>query len=383
MHDFTDARSNRHAQSRQSGGEPMAHYGSEGVPNHGIIDHSKPRMQSATIQAAPYGSDFSGLVCGFRFVADEPGTPIDSSGVVEWLSRADAAKEFLWLHFDLANSSSERWMRARLDLPDAFFDTLRDGSHSTRIEHQEGALIAVINDVIFNFELTPAEIATLWVYTHQRLLVTARLKPLRSVDTLRESVRRGEVFRSPAELLTHLLRDQADLLVQIVRRTNVEVDGIEDRFLSMRAPPSRSDLGAMRRVLVRLQRLLAPEPGSVFRLLARPPRWLHLHDVQDLRDATEEFSLVLGDLAGLVERIKLLQEEIGTRMDEQSNRTLFTLTLVTVLALPINIVAGFFGMNVGGIPFAENHHGFWLMVLIVASFTVLAGWWLFRRRRDR
>ncbi len=28
--------------------------------------------------------------------------------------------------------------------------------------------------------------------------------------------------------------------------------------------------------------------------------------------------------------------------------------------MPINIVAGFFGMNVGGIPFAENHHGFWV-----------------------
>ncbi len=87
--------------------------------------------------------------------------------------------------------------------------------------------------------------------------------------------------------------------------------------------------------------MLAPELGSVFRLLARPPHWLHSHDIQNLRDATEEFSMVLNDLAGLVERIKLLQEEIATRMDEQSNRILFTLTLVTVLALPINIVAGF------------------------------------------
>ncbi|AYG43461.1 hypothetical protein DV532_03770 [Pseudomonas sp. Leaf58] len=30
-------------------------------------------------------------------------------------------------------------------------------------------------------------------------------------------------------------------------------------------------------------------------------------------------------------------------------RTLFTLVVVTVLALPINIIAGFFGMNVGGV----------------------------------
>jgi zinc transporter len=339
-------------------------------------------MTSPTIQAAPYGSDFSGLVCGFRFQCDGPGVPVHAEQILEWIERKDTDNEFLWLHFDLANSSSERWMRSRLDLPEAFFNTMRDGSHSTRIEHQEGALFAVINDVMFNFEQTPSEIATLWIYTHQKLLVSARMKPLRSIDTLRESVRRGEEFRSSAELLAHLLRDQADLLVHIVRRTSIEVDGIEDRFLSMRAGTSRSDLGTMRRVLVRLQRLLAPEPGSVFRLLARPPRWLHPHDVQDLRDATEEFSLVLNDLAGLVERIKLLQEEIATRLDEQSNRTLFTLTLVTVLALPMNIIAGFFGMNVGGVPLAENHHGFWLLVAIVASFTVLAGWWAFRRRRD-
>jgi zinc transporter len=56
---------------------------------------------------------------------------------------------------------------------------------------------------------------------------------------------------------------------------------------------------------------------------------------------------------------------------------------VTVLAMPINIVAGFFGMNVGGIPLAENRHGFWVMVLLVAGFTGLAGWWAFRRRRER
>ncbi len=139
-----------------------------------------------------------------------------------------------------------------------------------------------------------------------------------------------------------------------------------------------------RRVLFRLQRLLVPEPGSIFRLLARPPRWLQALDLQDLRDATEEFSLVLGDLAGLVERIKLLQEEITARMDrmdEQSNRTLFTLTLVTVLALSVNIVAGIFGMNVGGVPLAENKHGFWVMEWRPSPF-----WpdgWAFYRLRGR
>jgi hypothetical protein len=44
---------------------------------------------------------------------------------------------------------------------------------------------------------------------------------------------------------------------------------------------------------------------------------------------------------------------------------------VTVLALPINLIAGLLGMNVGGIPLA--HHGFWIVVSIAAGITFVAG----------
>ena len=59
------------------------------------------------------------------------------------------------------------------------------------------------------------------------------------------------------------------------------------------------------------------------------------------------------------------------------------LTIVTVLALPINIIAGLLGMNVGGIPLAQHAHGFWIVVGIVISFTAIAGWIAFRRQGGR
>jgi zinc transporter len=46
---------------------------------------------------------------------------------------------------------------------------------------------------------------------------------------------------------------------------------------------------------------------------------------------------------------------------------------VTVIALPIIIVAGLLGMNVGGIPLAQDPHGFYIIVGIVVSFTLQAG----------
>ena len=120
--------------------------------------------------------------------------------------------------------------------------------------------------------------------------------------------------------------------------------------------------------------------GALFRLLRQPPPWIAVHDLDELRQSTEEFSLVLRDLAALQERIKLLQEEIVAQVGEQTNRSVFTLTVVTVLALPINIIAGLLGMNVGGIPLADNPRGFLVIALIVLSFTVIAGWIALRKR---
>jgi zinc transporter len=113
-----------------------------------------------------------------------------------------------------------------------------------------------------------------------------------------------------------------------------------------------------------------------------PPDWIREDDLDDLRQSTEEFNVAIRDMAALQERIKLLQEEIAGRVAEANNRSLFVLTIVTVLALPINIIAGLLGMNVGGIPLADHPHGFWVIVAIIISFTLIAGGVAFRQTRE-
>jgi len=55
---------------------------------------------------------------------------------------------------------------------------------------------------------------------------------------------------------------------------------------------------------------------------------------------------------------------------------------VTVLALPINLVAGLFGMNVGGIPLAESGHGFLVVVAIMVLLTGFLAYRAFGNYRD-
>ena len=331
---------------------------------------------------ASYGSDPNGLICGYLFSNGGAGTAVDLEGAQAWLADESAAApgDFVWLHFNLADAGAEPWIARNLEVVPEFFEALHEGSRSTRIEDARDTLVAVVNDVAFEFSFDPSQIETLWIAVGPRMAITARVHPLQSIDRLRHAVRNGITFRSSVLFLDRLLRDQGDVLVRIVRQATLQVDDVEDKLLVGRLGDKREDLGRLRRVLVRLQRLLAPEPGALFRLLRQPPPWTSETDLDALRQATEEFSLVLRDLAALQERIKLLQDEIAAQVGEHTNSSVFTLTVVTVLALPINLVAGLLGMNVGGIPLAQDPHGFHWVAAIVGVFTALAAWLAFRRR---
>jgi zinc transporter len=330
--------------------------------------------------------DATGLICGYRFAPGAPPQALDPAQLEDELAprreRAQDDGSFVWLHFNLANAAALRWLQRHGGLPAAFYDAMSDEMRSTRIEREEDVLIAVVNDIRFDFDFTPEDLSTLWLCVNDRLVVTARRAPQRSIDRLRSAVKGGQALRSTVELLEHLFRAQADVLVEIVRDATRRTDRVEDALLVGRLSVKRARLGSLRRLLVRLQRLLAPEPASLLRLLQHPPAWMDADDAQQLREAAEEFSVALRDMAALQERTRLLQEEVAAMVDERNGRTLFVLTVVTVLALPINIIAGLFGMNVGGLPLAQHPHGFWIVTAIVATFTGAAGWIAFRRRDD-
>ncbi len=332
-------------------------------------------------EQARYGADRSGLLCGYLFEPGQPGQPVGADEARALLAGPAAEQPpFVWLHFNLANVASQRWLTHHVDLPDAFHEALAQ-AQSTRVELAGTAIVAVMNDVAV-FGVDASNVSTVVLCVYDRLLVSARYTPLRSIDRLRESVKTGETFRSAVELLGHLLRDQASVLAGLVREATRRVDQIEDKFIANQVGESRVRLGALRRMLVRLQRLLAPEPAALFRLLNRPPAWIGAEDVEDLRESAEEFAAAVADCAALIERVRLLQEEVAAVVNEQTNRTLFVLTVVTVAALPMTIIPGLFGMNVGGVPLQGHAGGFWILAILVTVLSTAGAATALRRGID-
>ena len=77
------------------------------------------------------------------------------------------------------------------------------------------------------------------------------------------------------------------------------------------------------------------------------------------------------DIVELRERSRLLEEELHYKMEEESNRHLHALSVVTMMLLPPTLVTGIFGMNTKGLPFTDNESAFlWASVLLIGSATL-------------
>ena len=65
---------------------------------------------------------------------------------------------------------------------------------------------------------------------------------------------------------------------------------------------------------------------------------------------------------------------------ERMNRTMYWLTVIAGLFLPISFVTGLLGINVGGVPAAQIPFGFMGVSIILAGIVVFEIW-LFKKMR--
>ena len=157
-----------------------------------------------------------------------------------------------------------------------------------------------------------------------------------------------------------------------------EIDALEVAGLKPGAGDHRAKLQKIRRRLISLKRYIAPQRMALTKLVDLRLAWFEPHDLIRLREIGERIIRYVEDLEALRERAQLMQDELTNRLSEQMNRTMYLLTIVASIFLPLGFITGLLGVNVGGIPGTEEPQGFLLLcgLLLVLG---LAEYWIFKR----
>jgi zinc transporter len=159
------------------------------------------------------------------------------------------------------------------------------------------------------------------------------------------------------------------------------IDEEEDDLVEGKLSHVESTLVGVRGRIIKLRRYLAPQREALVRLSHEKLAWVPPEERARLAETANQLTRSIEDLDEFRERAQVIQEEIGLYYNRRLTRSTFVITLAASVLVPLHLVAGLFGMNVGGIPGKESPFAFWIIAALFIGVGISV--YLWGRRRIR
>lgn len=279
-----------------------------------------------------------------------PGQPIQKDLPPEKFSELLQNQEaVLWVDFISEPPETSQPILEEFGFHPLAIDDALQETHVPRLDDWGEYLYIVLN--YMNMEPNGGEWETqvdeLDIFLGENYIVTHHDYQISAVDETWVLCDRDE--RNVREGPDHILYRIADYLVAgympAVEKIDDAIDQIEDQVFDRPSPRTLEKLFALKRVLLAMRRIILPQ-REVLNKLARddykvidPKDRVFFRDIYDHLVRLHDLNESLRDLVGGV--LDTYLSVINNRMNE----VMKTLTVITVLFMPLTFLTGFFGMN--------------------------------------
>ena len=207
------------------------------------------------------------------------------------------------------------------------------------------------------------------------LPVTRLFTRLQEDERLRDNL----FSKGSGRLLYEILDDLYDYCFPILDKIAYKLESIEDDIEDRRSEEIVTDISKVKQEIISYRKIIKPQRPAL-RLLERHierflPEELELY-FDDLVDASERIWDLLDNYKEVVEALESTNESV---ISHRQNDVLRVLTIFSVILLPLTLISGIFGMNVG-FPGEHSHTAFWVIVgLMVGTIATMVGFFKYKR----
>lgn len=321
-------------------------------------------------------SNQDGLICAVALDGEGRGHRLDWDG----LSTHRGGKGFLWIHLDYTAERAQDWISNEADLHTADIDALLKEETRPRSAVSRDGLLVVLRGVNLNPGAQPEDMVALRIWLNGQRVITTRYRRHRWEADMLEAIETGEGPVTPGEFLVMVTELIVGRIHEVVQDVEDQVDVLEETMLEQESQAVRTALADIRRQTINLRRYLAPQREALAGLQSEKIGWLSDADRLHLREVHDKMVRVVEDLDAARERATVGHEELGNRMAEQLNQRMYMLSMIAAMFMPLTFLTGLLGINVGGIPGADNKEAF-LWVCVILGGIGIALYLMFRKRR--
>jgi zinc transporter len=307
-----------------------------------------------------------GLICAYALDGQGGGREVGWPEIRAWR----AGDGLLWVHLDRTGHESRRWLREERRIDPVIAGGLLAEDVRPRELPVGDALLVTLRGVNLNPGADPEDMVAVRIWLEPTRIVTLRHRRLTAINDLREALAAGRGPRGPGQFLAMLSDRLIVRMAPVIDDLVDRIDDIEDAVLGDPGVELRLQIAKLRREAIALRRYLAPQREVAAKLTASDAPWLGAGDRAMLHEAADRTARFVEDLDTARERAAVVQDQLNARQADQMNRTMYLLTLVATVLLPPSLITGLLGINVGGMPGAEQPWAFWAVIVLLL---VLAG----------
>ncbi|MCC1496411.1 zinc transporter ZntB [Alcanivorax sp. 1008] len=303
---------------------------------------------------------------------------VDWPEVEAW--RADQG--VLWLHFDYTMPQTREWLLLHSGLPEAAVEALLTLETRPRVTTLADAHLINLRGVNLTPGAQPEDMIAIRLWLDSSRIISTQRRSLKAVSDLLEALQNGMGPESAQALLAELLDRLTWHFEDVIASVEERVSQLEEVSASSQGSAALGGIAELRRQAISLRRYLSPQREAMARLLADTGGWLSESDRLVIREAADRLQRLLEDIDLAREHATIAQEDLQSRLSDRLGRRMYVLAVITCLFLPLTFITGLFGVNLGGIPGAQDDFGFTAFFLLTLGFglvlTLLLRWrhWL-------
>jgi magnesium transporter len=297
-----------------------------------------------------------------------------------------AAEGLRWVKIEDPTTVEQAWLEEHFDFHALDFEDVLSRNQRPKIDVYDDYLFIVLQFPVFDSAAGRLGAGELDLFVGPGYLVSIPNQPLQPVEYLFERCRQKEELREQlfsrgsGYLLYRIVDDGFDYCFPMLRKIGNKLDALEEEIFEGRSDEIVRDISNVKQEIINFRKVIRPQ-RPVLRDLERvkerylaPEMDLEIY-FDDIVDAQERIWDMLENYKEVVEALEDTNESV---ISHRVNDILRVLTAISVIVLPLTLLASIWGMNVG-VPGEGDTTAFWvitasMIVLLVSMVTY------FRRR---
>jgi len=297
------------------------------------------------------------------------------------ISRLLKDDQLAWAHLNAEHPDTAAWLRREVGYLNDFVVNalLADETRPRILPIGEGVLL-ILRGVNLNENASPEDMVSirLWIDPHR--IISLQRRKLKAVSDLAANIEAGQGPVDCAGFITMLIGLLFARMAPAVTSLGEEMDDIEEGVLDGSANALREQIVSIRKKAIIFKRYMAPQRDLITNLLETKIDWFADRNHHHMIEAHDNITRFVEELDSVRERSQVISDEVTNILTERLNKNMYALSVVAAIFLPLGFLTGLLGINIGGIPGAENPQAFVVfcgMLALVVGLQIV----IFRKMR--